>query len=346
MCPLARDCFTAMSECAKARTKVCGVCTRKGKLRGISDSVLKMIREHHFADYNFDEFPSVICMGCDRLLRFIDKAKKDKTKPKGKLPSITYDDKRAPRVTRATAGQPCSCFWCRVAAMNGFEYLKHCESIRPSPDKASQKPRTVKRCGKCLGVIARGVRHNCTKTARNKNSKELVKAFSTEGQKRHTSSLLNSFCEEEKIDKRTGTLKLNSGAKIKTINFGEKKPPSQLKVADLVKFGNENNFSDAKILKTGTLIRRAFGKHAVEKNLEKKLPKLKKEMSDYMQLMEVETVKQKKGKDNIVETVPLVSVDDFSGFCAMAMAERGLTPSETDIMIGLDDGANILKVQV
>ena len=40
-------------------------------------------------------------------------------------------------------------------------------------------------------------------------------------------------------------------------------------VDDLIKFGNENNSSDRSILKTGTLIRRVFGRNAVEKNLEK-----------------------------------------------------------------------------
>ena len=45
-------------------------------------------------------------------------------------------------------------------------------------------------------------------------------------------------------------------------------------------------------------------------------------------------------------TVPLVSIDDFKGFCLKAMEERGLNPQETDIQIGCDDGGDEIKVNV
>ena len=34
------------------------------------------------------------------------------------------------------------------------------------------------------------------------------------------------------------------------------------------------------------------------------------------------------------------------GFCLKAMEERGLNPEETDIQIGLDDGGNLIKVNI
>ena len=133
---------------------------------------------------------------------------------------------------------------------------------------------------------------------------------------------------------------------MKTINFGEKKPLVQMKVDDLIKFGNENNSSDRSILKAGTLIRRVFGRNAVEKNLEKTLPKMKNDLADFIEVKQVETVRQRKGKETIVETLPLVSVTDFKRFCAKVMADRGLDPSEVDIIIGLDDGAEMIKVRI
>ena len=338
-----------MSKCEENRTKVCGVCTRKGKLRNISDSIFGMIQTHVNANYNTLQFPSVICESCNRILQFIDQAKIKGDDPKRKLPSISYEDKKAPppRVTRAGTTETCSCFWCRVAGLSGPEYLIHAQSVRPPPKKVSPpKPRHVTRCERCHAVIGRGKRHACTKTNRNKNAKAMVKAFSTEGQKRHTSGLINTFCEEESINKRSGTLKLNSGSKMKTINFGEKKPLVQMKVDDLIKFGNENNCSDRSTLKTARLIRRVFGRNAVEKNLEKTLPKMKNDMADFIEVKQVETVRLKKGKETIIETLPLVSVADFKAFCAKVMADRGLTPSEVDIIIGLDDGAEMIKVRI
>ena len=87
-----------------------------------------------------------------------------------------------------------------------------------------------------------------------------------------------------------------------------------------------------------------FGQKAVEKDLQKTLPKMKTTMEQFVKLETVETLRQKKGKATIVETVPMVSIDNFKEFCVMAMAERGLDPSETDIIIGADDGGGTNKV--
>ena len=72
------------------------------------------------------------------------------------LPHISYDDKKAPRVTRSSDNQPCACFWCRVARMYGKEYMDHCNSVRPRPVKSPPKPDTIKICSKCKGVIHQG----------------------------------------------------------------------------------------------------------------------------------------------------------------------------------------------
>ena len=144
-----------MSKCEENRTKVCAVCTRKGKLRKISESSFAMIKSHVYAGYNTLQFPSVICESCNRILQFIDKAKIRGEDPKRKLPSISYEDKKAPppRVTRAGATETCSCFWCRVAGLSGPEYLRLLPVCSPAPQEglASQAPsrdqvREVPRC--------------------------------------------------------------------------------------------------------------------------------------------------------------------------------------------------------
>ena len=308
-----------------------------------------MIKDHHCPDYNFQQMPVTICAGCDRILRFIDSAEQpNKEDAKRQLVAVSYEDKRSPppSVTRSSVGKKCECFWCRVAGLSGPAYLSHANSVRPPNRKTSPpKPRHVTRCERCHAVIGKGKRHQCTKITRNKNQKAMVKAFSTEGQKRHTASMLNSFCDEEGIDKRNGTLLLNSGSKIKTVNLGKIKPQAVMKVADLIKFGNQHNYSDRDVINTGAFIRRVYGKNAVEKDLASTLPTTKKNMEEFIKLKEVQTVRLRKGKETVEETVPMVSIDDFKGFCRMAMAERGLSPSETDFIVGIDDGAGIEKVK-
>ena len=76
------------SKCEQNRAKVCGICTRKGVLRKISEAVLLMIKDHHYSSYNFQQMPTTICVSCDRILRFIDQAdlpNKEDAKRKGNL---------------------------------------------------------------------------------------------------------------------------------------------------------------------------------------------------------------------------------------------------------------------
>ena len=336
-----------MSGCAQARTRVCGVCTRKAaKLIAISDTVLLFIQDYHFKDYNRSEYPSVICMSCDATLRYIDKLE-DGEIPIRRLPDIKdYESKKAPRVTRASASGVCGCFWCKIDKMNGLEYNRHKESVRPVTKAKAEPKKSVVRCAECHSILGRGLPHNCTKTTRNENAKEMVREFSGEGQRHVTSKLLNEFCEEEGVDKRHGTLKLNSGNKTKTVTIGPQKPQPQIAVQDLIDFGNARNFSDEALMDTATFVRRSLGEKYVEENLEKALPKVKLQLKDFFVLKMVDTVRKKKGKEDSILTHPLVLVEDLESFAAKIMAERGLDPAETDVIMGIDDGGGMLKVRI
>ena len=97
---------------------------------------------------------------------------------------------------------------------------------------------------------------------------------------------------------------------MKTINFGEKKPLVQMKVNELIKFGNENKSSNRLILKTGTLIRHEFGRNTVERTKEKTLPKMKDGMADLFDVKQVKTVRQR------TDEVILVDIEWASEFVA------------------------------
>ena len=332
-----------MSGCTKARTRVCGVCTRKAaNMRNISDNLLTLIQDYHYTGYNKDDFPSVICVSCDATLRYLDKLEEGEI-PIRRLPNITdYVSKRMPRLTRASAAAECDCFWCNIYKMNGLDYKRHRESVRLVPK--AQPKKMIKRCGECLAIIGRGLPHHCTKTARNENAKEMVREFSGEGQKRVTSKLLNQFCDEEGVDKRHGTLELNSGSKTKIVTIGAVKAQPQISVQDLIAFGTARDFSDEALMDTATFVRRSLGKNYVEENLEKTLPTVKLALEDFFVLKVVDTLKKKKGKEDSFLTHPLVLIEDIKAFSAKIMADRGLDPAETDVIFGIDDGGNTLKV--
>ena len=172
----------------------------------------------------------------------------------------------------------------------------------------------------------------------------MVREFSGGGQRRVTSKLLNQFCDEEAVDKRHGTLELNSGNKTKIVTIGPVKAQPQISVQDLVAFGTARDFSDEALMDTATFVRRSLGKNFVEENLEKTLPKVKLALEDFFVLKVVDTLKKKKGKEDSFLTHPLVLIEDIEAFSAKIMADRGLDPAETDVIFGIDDGGNTLKV--
>ena len=59
----------------------------------------------------------------------------------------------------------------------------------------------------------------------------------------------------------------------------------------------------------------------------------------------MDTLKKKKGREDRILTHPLVLVEDVEAFAAKIMAERGLDPAETDVILGIDDGGSTLKVR-
>ena len=70
----------------------------------------------------------------------------------------------------------------------------------------------------------------------------------------------------------------------------------------------------------------------------------KLELKDFFVLKIVNTLKKKKGKEDSILTHPLVLVEDIEAFAAKIMADRGLDPEETDVIMGIDDGGQMLKV--
>ena len=87
-----------------------------------------------------------------------------------------------------------------------------------------------------------------------------------------------------------------------------------------------------------------MGEKYVEENLEKALPKVKLQLKDFFVLKMVDTLKKKKGKEDSILTHPLVLVEDVEAFARKIMADRGLDPEETDVIMGIDDGGQMLKV--
>ena len=337
---------TMVITCEKARKMVCGVCTRKGKLRPMSATALSLVKKHHYKDYDTEFFPSVICANCNVSLFHMEKKIKAGEIPIRRPPDINYEDKKSPRVTRSSSSQVCGCFWCKVAKMNGREYDEHSKSVRPPPVKPPS-PEVIKICSRCKGRIHPGVSHKCNKTETNKNVQKIVRDSCEDGGKKAVSGLINSICEDEGVNKWSGSLTLPSGSKEKVINMGEKPPQPQVSIDDMVSLGMSRHWSDEDVMAVATAIRRKFGRKSVESGLSESLPNLKKTVKDFFELKIVDTLyTNKKKKIRRIEPKYLVVALEIIDLVEKILLERHIDPRDAELQVGLDDGAGLLKVSV
>ena len=326
---------------------VCGVCTCKSKHnQKITPGVLELIRRHHHPSYDVDKLPSIICKSCLPTLKELDSKGADARRS---LPNIDYSQYEVPVRTRAAEAH-CTCGWCLVGRMNGLDYRRHEASVKNKPGRPTDKPEeqpTMVICRTCMGEIAKGVSHQCTKTNRNENLAGLVRAVSIEGSDRVTSKLINARCDEEGIDKRTGSLTLPSGSKQLVINFGKRAEKPQLTYAEVIHILNKTKLSNNQLKDVLAAIRVKFGRKSVEPNFRMELPKISKALAEFfsVKMVDVKYTNLKKKIDK-TEQRPLVYLTDLEAFVNYILDAREMDHDNFCVMIGMDEGQKSIKIMM
>ena len=326
---------------------VCGVCTCKSKHnQKITPQVLDLIRRHHHQAYDVDKLPSIICKSCLPTLKELDSKGADARRF---LPTIDYRQFEVPVRTRSAEAN-CSCGWCKVGRYNGVEYKRHEASVKNKVGRPSDKPQeqpNISICRTCMGEVAKGVSHHCTKTNRNENLAGLVRALSNEGSGRVTSKLINVRCEEEGIDKRTGSLTLSSGTKQLFINFGKRAEKPQLTYAEVINILNKTKLSNNQLKDVLAAIRVKFGRKSVEPNFRMELTKISKALAEFfsVKMVDVKYTNLKKKIDR-TEQRPLVYLTDLEAFVNYILDARQMDPDNFCVMIGMDEGQNSIKIMM
>ena len=193
-----------------------------------------------------------------------------------------------------------------------------------------------------VGVVHPGVAHHCTKGQRNQNLLETARTFSTEGKRKFCAQILNEITNEEKIDKRSGSLHLPSGSKTLTVNFGDKKQ-KQMSTEDMIRLKNSENLSQEQTLGIANALRVTYGKKSVEPGLQKALPNMKFKLKDFFSFKWVD-VTHKKAKKQTFLSHPLFLSNDVRGLIQYSVIERNLDPNNLELICGIDDGQSMLKV--
>ena len=85
--------------------------------------------------------------------------------------------------------------------------------LPPVPNHAatSAESDTIKMCKRCFTELARGKRHNCTKSEMRENLAGIVKSRSKKSKEKVVASSLKSIFNDQGVDQRGGTVSLPTG---------------------------------------------------------------------------------------------------------------------------------------
>ena len=105
-----------------------------------------------------------------------------------------------------------------------------------------------KQCQLCYSYIGRGLHHFCTKASKRANLEKIVKNSSRKTKARVTSNIVKNIFEERSVDKRGGTVDLETGGKPLSVTLGCKTKPRRFDVASMMKLQTVCHLSDKTVL--------------------------------------------------------------------------------------------------
>ena len=332
---------------------ICGCCSRKEKdLRKINQDVLSLIKTYQFEDYDYTWCPKVICKGCLNSLKDMDQLGEKSTRW---LPTLDYSAMARPKPnTRSVQGSGCECHWCGIARLFGQQYLNHAAEIRNKPGRTPVKKETfvensgkITICQSCQSRIGPGLPHNCNKTSRQDNIMELIKQTSVGTQEKVAARLIDNIAEDQGSNTQSGTIVLSTrGRHKKTITIGSARPLKMFTTEDLLKLKSTLNLRNKNLYELRTAIRTVLGFNSVQPGLQDAVRDVSTILKPFFELRKVDTLRKVKGKDEThIEERKGVFLSDVEAFVSLVLDVRDLDPEQYEVLLGADDGQEILKVE-
>ena len=145
-----------------------------------------------------------------------------------------------------------------------------------------------------------------------------------------------------------GNVELNllSGVRKMTITVGAQKKSRQLKIDEFFRFQSNENLSGRKTSAMASFIRKTCGSKMIEPGLEKAIPRRKENLRPFFGVQNVDLTRKgnKKGAGKKYQR-PMVSVNPpIEAFVHHVKDERGMDGDNMELLMGIDDGQENLKV--
>lgn len=356
------------------QASVCFLCFRKPKhLRNITprlESMLESVMTIPFTSKEWSWLPTKICGGCCSELERVKRNPKHPLKMIDFL-SLTHPQTQHSMDTRSrlqsqetTKAPQCLCSLCCIGRLNGGAYNHYKVTVSDPPGRPNieEKPVALQVCSFCNSKLGPGMKHQCNRTAKRSNLEDLVRSSSSKSRERVLSSQLKEVFVVQGVSTKGGTVSLSTGGAPIQATLGK------IKQKPDIKFSNETlkrlqislGASDRKMNIVGNFLRAECGRGSVMKlqhNMVERNKKLSRhfegKMLEQKELItdpsdDKENVKDPKKKKKILVEVkkPAVIVKSVEDFASQVMMERNISPEESEIQIGIDDGQNLLKIMM
>lgn len=216
-------------------------------------------------------------------------------------------------------------------------------SLQPNPaDEVSR------RCGKCFGVIHKGITHNCLKTNR---QEVLNDSLSPKSKESFASSVVRQKIQDTG-DTNISLQPQTGGAPVRiTAGSINSSPGTPLVIghSTFEKLKVHFDTSNKKIEQAAQILKEAGAKPKAY--LRKFLNFKSNEVKDFFEVKEMECVvsedppKKGKGpKNQTFEVRPVVVCKDLKGLIEYILEKRGWKPEDVELQVGLDGGGGFFKV--
>ena len=192
--------------------------------------------------------------------------------------------------------------------------------------------------------MTQGHNHSCNKRSQQENLFQLVREASTGTKQIVASRLIDSICEDNDVDKTSGTLTLKTRGTSKVINIGRPKVKMQFTTEDLLKIKTNFNFSGKKIKELAQALRVVLGRNAVESSLRERITEKNAALANFFTMKMLPTIR-KIGDKETIEMRPYTFARDLPALIHVLLDIRGIDPDHHEVLLGADDGQQSLKVR-
>ena len=328
--------------------KVCILCFKKCNGDKLTDLIKGRIFQIKQPTLSFEDerMPKVICSCCRRKLPQVLEGKISS----GDLPFYDFSQISLRQETREfdLSTIYCNCLICDTARQMGARPKTNVG--RPKSESSFIASPIGTRCSKCLSIIGKGIKHDCSEKSLLSNMQKL-----SEKHPRTSEVFISSQINKKAEQNQTDTISLATKGLPCTITSKSKSsksyvsralfPDETIPSSEISKIQVACNLSNSQTSKMCTMMKSLKGRGSIESNVKENLVQRDRKLEKFFEIKKLSVdVKDSKTKEIIKADRTAVVCNDVDSLVKFIIDERGLAIHDTRVRLGLDGGKGSLKI--